>query len=566
MGGVMMDDRAGAGRDFEARRWHGWLAQIPGNPLAGLERADGLWRQWCQGPRSVPEVVRDRPEPLGAVDWDVVICGGTLGIFLGVALARAGWRVAIVERGALRGREQEWNIARAELRSLLELGLLEPAELEAAIAREFNPVRVQFSGFEPVWVENILNLGVSPAKLIESLRQEFLRHGGTLFEQTAVTALTVHPDGIAIATQPATGPAIAQGQGATGAYGDAKTAIADATASQILTSRLAIDAMGHFSPIAQQGRQGRAPDGVCLVVGTCAAGFRANDTADLMVSTTGIANGRQAFWEAFPAGERDRTTYRFAYCRPTPDAFTLHDLFEDYFQNLATYQGLEDLENLTYKRALFGFFPSYRNSPLQPFCDRLLAIGDSSGLQSPLSFGGFGALLRHLPRLVAGLQDALAADCLNRADLSYLLPYQPNLAVTWLFQQAMVVSPSPRDRAGNPDRINQLLGTVFAEMNRGGDRVLRPFLQDAVQFGALTETLARITVTHPALTATLLPQLGPVALARWLPHYGALATYSAIAQLTPLFRAIAAPLPLSPAQNYHLAQQFANWRYGAGHE
>jgi len=565
-----MGDRAGAGRDWEARRWYSKLAQVPGDPLAGLGWADDQWRRWCQGPRSVPEVVRDRPEPLGAVDWDVVICGGTLGVFVGVALARAGWRVAIVERGALRGREQEWNIARAELRSLLDLNLLEAADLEAAIAREFNPVRVQFSGFEPVWVENILNLGVSPAKLIASLRQEFLRHGGQLFEQTAVTAVTVHPDGIAIATQPSTGPAIAQGQGATGAYGhgtgNANAAIANSNASQILTSRLAIDAMGHFSPITQQGRQGRAPDGVCLVVGTCASGFVANDTADLMVSTTGIADGRQAFWEAFPAGDRDRTTYRFAYCRPTPDAFTLHDLFEDYFQNLAAYQGLEDLDNLIYKRALFGFFPSYRDSPLQPFCDRLLAIGDSSGLQSPLSFGGFGALLRHLPRLVAGLQDALTADCLDRADLAHLLPYQPNLAVTWLFQQAMVVDPSPRDRNGNPDRINQLLGTVFAEMATGGDRVLRPFLQDAVQFGALTETLARITVAHPILTATLLPQLGPIALARWLPHYGALATYSAIAHLTPALRAIATPLPLSPTQHYHLKQQLANWRYGAGHE
>lgn len=555
-----MDDRAGDG----AWRWYARLAQLPGDPLTGLRRADQRWRQWCQGPRAVPEVVRDRPEPLGAVGWDVVICGGTLGIFLGVALARAGWRVAIIERGALRGREQDWNISRAELRSLLELGLLEPAALEAAIAREFNPVRVQFSGFSPIWVENILNLGVSPVKLIEQLRQEFLRHGGQLFEQTAVETVTVHPNSLAIAVQAATGPAIAQGQGATGAYGMADAAPKDHNNSQIITARLAIDAMGHFSPIAQQGRQGRAPDGVCLVVGTCAAGFSANDTADLMVSTTGIAAGRQAFWEAFPAGDRDRTTYRFAYCRPTPDAFTLHDLFEDYFQNLADYQGLEHLDNLTYHRALFGFFPSYRDSPRPPLCDRLLAIGDSSGLQSPLSFGGFGALLRHLPRLVAGLQDALAADCLDRAAIAQLLPYQPNLAVTWLFQQAMVVEPAARDR--DPEAINQLLGTVFAEMAGAGDRVLRPFLQDAVQFGALTETLARITVAHPRLTAALLPQLGPAALLRWLPHYGALAGYSALAHMSPALRAIADRPDLPPALRYGLRQRLANWRYGAGHE
>ncbi len=30
---------------------------------------------------------------------------------------------------------------------------------------------------------------------------------------------------------------------------------------------------------------------------------------------------------------------------------------------------------------------------------RIIQIGDASGLQSPLSFGGFGALTRHLARL-----------------------------------------------------------------------------------------------------------------------------------------------------------------------
>jgi len=40
-----------------------------------------------------------------------------------------------------------------------------------------------------------------------------------------------------------------------------------------------------------------------------------------------------------------------------------------------------------------------------------------------------------------------------------------------------------------PDQINQLLSVVFLEMSQLGERVLKPFLQDVVQFPALTQTL-----------------------------------------------------------------------------
>ncbi len=138
-------------------------------------------------------------------------------------------------------------------------------------------------------------------------------------------------------------------------------------------------------------------------------------------------------------------------------------MLEDYWDLMPQYQDvrLEDLEVL---RILFGFFPTYRHtpafglnppdeleeiclsspegyrrqvnnkcsppqdrvdshtvayanlqmclcraSPLQPQFDRMLQIGDASGIQSPLSFGGFGALSRHLPRLRAAIADALEA-------------------------------------------------------------------------------------------------------------------------------------------------------------
>jgi hypothetical protein len=56
----------------------------------------------------------------------------------------------------------------------------------------------------------------------------------------------------------------------------------------------------------------------------------------------------------------------------------------------------DPMADLDIKRILFGYFPTDRDSPFTPVYRRVPAVGDASGVQSPLSFGGFGALTRHL--------------------------------------------------------------------------------------------------------------------------------------------------------------------------
>ena len=87
-------------------------------------------------------------------------------------------------------------------------------------------------------------------------------------------------------------------------------------------------------------------------------------------------------------------------------------------------------------RALFAFFPTYRSSPLPATWDRIVHAGDASGIQSPLSFGGFGALSRHLARITGALGEALEleehdehSNALGAKSLSRCNPYMPNLAV-----------------------------------------------------------------------------------------------------------------------------------------
>ncbi|MGC1526723.1 MAG: FAD-binding oxidoreductase [Phormidesmis sp.] len=488
------------------------LSEIAGNPWAGLQKADEQWSAYRSGPREVLPVISQQDEPLESVTYDVAICGGTLGILLGAALVGLGWKVALLERGELRGRDQEWNISRRELDTFVRMGLLSEEGLEEAIASQYNPARVAFNGGPDLWVEDVLNIGVDPVSLLEQLKQKFLAQSGTLLENTPFHAATVHPNGVKIETSKEQA-----GKEQTSKEQTSK----EQTNNGSITARLLVDAMGHFSPIVQQARAGKAPDAVCLVVGTCATGYDQNDKGDLIVSFTPIQKQCQYFWEAFPARD-GRTTYLFTYLDAHPSRISLEEMFEDYFALLPQYQNVS-LEQLNFARALFGFFPCYKDSPLQYAWNRTLPIGDSSGSQSPLSFGGFGAMVRHLERLTQGVDDALQADLLDAKSLSKLQPYQPNLSVTWLFQKSMSVG---IDQTLPPNKINQVLSTIFADMAELGDEVLRPFLQDVVQFPALAQTMLRTATRHPKLVLSILPQVGVGAIASWTGHFVNLGRYS----------------------------------------
>ena len=95
-----------------------------------------------------------------------------------------------------------------------------------------------------------------------------------------------------------------------------------------------------------------------------------------------------------------------------------------------------------------------------------------------------------------------------------------------------------------------------------GDATLKPFLQDVVQFPALAKTLLSTSVQHPGLVAQILPQVGIGAIARWLPHYGALAGYAA---MNPIFMAAGSLAKyLSEKQQYRYHRWLDALHYGTG--
>jgi len=499
--------------------------QLPQDYQQRLTKADQFWSYFRNNQDTPKNVIETDENTINDYDFDVIICGGTLGIFLATTLQKKGYQVAIVERGKLQGREQEWNISRHELNCLVELEIITAEELQTSIFTEYNPARISFyQGYE-MWVNNVLNIGVSPKLLLERVKKRFLELGGKLLENTSFESAIVSDNGVTVHIGKST-----------------------------LTTKLLIDGMGHFSPIVKQVRQGEKPDGVCLVVGSCGSGFSHNDTGDLIVTFTPIQNQCQYFWEAFPAKD-GRTTYLFTYIDAQPSRVSLTTLTNEYLRLLPEYQNI-DIETIDFKRFLFGFFPAYNKSPVQIPWQRILAIGDSSGSQSPVSFGGFGSMMRHLSRLTFAIDEALSSDSLSQKDLALIQPYQPNISVTWLFQKTMSV---PMDKEVSPNQINDLMSGVFRVMDKLGEDTFKPFLQDVIQFSGLSKTLPLV---NPRLVLPLLPQVGLPVLVDWLKHYASLGVYSGLYPLAQSLESFADAM--NDQQTYYYHRYLDMWKYGAG--
>lgn len=524
--------------------------------LSDLRRIDSAWKSLRA--RQIyglpPLFVRRTEERLPATPGlDVIVAGGTLGIFLAASLQQAGLRVAVIEKGKLLGREQEWNISRKEVYELVRCGVLTQQEVEDSIAVEFNPVRVAFdSSPKEIWARDALNLGVSPSLLIAAAKKRFEQAGGLVLETVSVDNVWVHPDGVEVCCK------------------EQQTNKRIAVASKVY-----VDCTGNQSQLVRQLRHGDKPDGVCLVVGTCARGFPSdkNRSGDLIVTTgpsqehnTFSVSNLQLFWEAFPAGSgpEDRTTYMFTYLDAHPDRPSLEELMELYWQKMPEYQGIE-LEKLKILRILFGLFPTYRNSPLHIPFDRIVAVGDASGMQSPLSFGGFAALMRSLTRMTGAISDAIATNCVDAHHLSYINGYNPSLRGAWMLQKAMSISADAT--AYDVRFINRLLGGNFAAMESLGDKTLLPFLQDVVQVRPLAHTLLKQMSSDPLFIPQIIARVGVGPLLDWVQHFLAMALYTALyslAEQISLEKKVSDTKIFSPTQRYMLRRAIERWQYGSG--
>jgi hypothetical protein len=537
-------------------------------PFVITDGAKGSFNSWAKLRKQHEEATEAQKQCNTVLDFDVVVCGGTLGIFIAHSLQLKGLKVCVVEGGKLQGREQEWNISMDELMELVKLGVLSQSDLDESIKTEFSVCRSGFKNKEAPttggYFENgigfecdtpdVLNLGVSPKVLVEKVKQHFLKEGGVISELTRIKCISVSSS---------LGAAVDVGE----------------TADPI-TARLVLDCMGNASPISRQQRHGKKPDGVCCVVGSCAGGFdsETNIKGDIIYTNTEIQDKgkegmQQYFWEAFPVnigrdgkdpGTSDvKTTYMFTYLdadKRRPDLLTL---MEDYWDLLPKYQpSIKDPEkDLDVKRVLFAYFPTFKDSPLQPGWDRVLSVGDASGIQSPLSFGGFGALTRHLGRISGAVSEAIKDDCLTKDDLAGINPYTPNLSAGWMFQKAMSVRPGQKV---DSKFVNRLLATNFQVMDNMGTDTIKPFLQDVVRIDGLIGSLAGSFKADPLFMPQIVAHVGIPTLTEWVGHVWNMGVYTVCdAVVSPVITPFVDRMA-DKQERFQMRRLMDAWKFGSG--
>ena len=564
-------------------------AQLPDNVMnvlntPGLETPEGVspeklmsiteafWKAMRNTNGKAPQVVTQADTMLEHdAEFDVSICGGTLGIGLALALQKQGHSVCVVEKRKVEGRTQEWNISREDFSTFVALGLLEKEELEDCIATSWSKDRIVFHGEsdKELWVTDALDLGIDPRKLISLLKRKFLDAGGTILEHTMFQKATVHPNGVSLKLLPL-GHSSSEEHWTAGDINRPGKDDSDddrrQKAIESLTCRLVVDCMGHYSPIVKQQRSGQPIEGVVIVVGGCMTGAlqSTNNFADLLVTIDDSKDDMQYFWEAFPAeGGNAKTVYMFAYSDADQARPSFEHIFSKYLTELEQYQGIS-LEQVTFKRVLMGGFPCYsKNVPLKPGFDRIIQVGDASAVQSPLSFGGFASLCRHLPRLSRAINQALREDLLEKRNLAAINPYLPNLSVAWLFQRAMSLKIGQQKVQGKQggwipaDHINRLMRCNFAVMSFFGPNVILPFIQDKFKAAALGVVMMGMMFKDPVTITRVLFQLGPKMIIMWMFHFICLVAYT-------LLHVLLSPLRNIAKGSYTLQRMLDAFEWGSG--
>lgn len=479
------------------------------------------WREEVANPGPPRTVILNQPPAeLPATTYDLIYCGAALGVIHAAAMARLGYRVAILERGPFSGMNREWNISRQELETLLELGLFSREELETLIFKEYyDGLNKFYDGNVPRYARGkllhtptVLNIALNAEKLLRLCGEKLRTCGGDIFDFTEFERIYTWSGGVSVeARHLKTGEPIRLG------------------------GRVCIDAMGSTSPIALQLTEGRAFDSVCPVVGAVLSGLGPGvwdvNLGDVLRSHGDISRGRQLIWELFPGEGDELTFYLFYYHSIHPDnPGSLLDLYEDFFAILPEYKRC-DPKTLRFKKATFGYIPaclSPTENTRRVGFDRLIALGDAAALQSPLVFTGFGSFVRNLPRLTELLHTALKHNLLTANDLDRIRAYQSNVAVTWLFSRAMMV---PTGRVIPPERINAILNTFFDVLVDSDARLVDDFIKDRLGWLEFNKMVLRAAFKNPRLITWALGLVGIKYFVSWLPAYFEFSRYSFISTL-----------------------------------
>jgi len=424
------------------------------------------------------------PAPGDAVDVDVVMAGGGLSLLVAAELGRLGLRVLVVERARAGRAHREWNASRAELEPLVATGIVTSTELEALVVARYREGICQFHGGPPRVVRGVLDHAVAAGDLLERVREVATARGVRFVEGAEVDGVGVGQEAVRVGFR-------------------------DAGAGGEITARVLVDARGASSPHA-------TADLVCPTVGGVMRGLRQgdgprevrSDVGEILVTTEGAAPGpcaRQHVWEGFPGRPGELTVYLFYYASAASvGGPALLPLYARFFETLATYkEGEAELV-----RPTFGFIPGWSRltPPPRPPSPRIVLVGDAAARHSPLTFCGFGSMLRTFQPVAAAIASALDAGVLPP---EHVVPEDGVHAWTGALAQVMASG------ALQGDSLCRLLDDAFGVLEEMGNDDFAALLQDRMSGSRFTEFLRRTGRRHRPVYREVLSALGPRAAARW---------------------------------------------------
>jgi lycopene cyclase CruA len=433
-----------------------------------------------------PITIQAHGGPDGAVDFDVILAGGGLSLVYGAWLAKQGLKVAIFDRRKIGCGHREWNISRRELAPLEESGLF--AKPDELILQEYRGGFVRWHGGGTHSVSGVLDCVVQAETLLAALRAQASACGATLLDHHELAGYSIGSGGILVHLHN------------------------KMMQSHQITGRVLLDGTGAASPHAQF-------DLCCPTVGgvlTDLAEGNAPDEVDptlgeILVTTEDVEDARQHIWEGFPAPGGRFTTYLFYYVEPAnlPE-HPLLALYERFFATRPRYKrGDAKIE-----RATYGFIPAYtrlRPMPASPR-DRVLLVGDAAGRHSPLTFCGFGSMIRSFLPVARALVERLETNRLDRRSLESCWREPPGLQVMGGLTLMMVPG---RGAARDPADINRLLDAAFASLSEMGNDVYASFVRDQIGFKDFIAFMNRTAKKRPTIYDEVFSVMSKGEIAKW---------------------------------------------------
>jgi lycopene cyclase CruA len=471
-----------------------------------IQELDSYWSRIGQA--NIPEVILDGSKLPPAIkitgEFDVIYAGATLGLLHAAAMASLHQQsVLVFDKYTPAKTHRDWNISLRELARLEKMGLIKQAEVEHAITARYKTGFVEFAARgerKRLYMQNVLDCAIESDAILCLALKRLLQHPkSAVIGQTYFERVFKCEHGVIVEVR-------REGQ------------------LQYFKAKVLVDTMGVMSPIAMQLNNGLPQTHCCPTVGTLASGLENVDysVGEILVSTEPAdfshGGGRQLIWEGFPASQTEFTSYLFFYDRiDSENDKSLLNLFEVYFEKLPTYKPLG--KDFKIHKPVFGIIPAYHHNGFGnsrvTADDRIVLFGDAASLSSPLTFCGFGSMVRNLERTTTALAHALERNALSRADLEHINAFEPNVAIMSNLMKFMCYD----KRTDEPNFVNELMNEIMKVLDELPERYRETLFRDEMTLADFTTLILKVGAKYPKIFPITYQKLGILGSVSWLQNW-----------------------------------------------